>query len=99
MTLPIYIDIDGTLTDKELRGGNPLLNRINMVKDLIKNGQEVIIWTGSGTQYAIDFCKKHEIKPLACLGKPHIAVDDNPTIRPHERIQMFNPETFFGEIK
>lgn len=93
--LPLYIDIDGTLTDKPTRDGNPLQNRIDKVKQLISEGIEVIIWTGSGTKYAMDFCRKYDIKPLAAIGKFQMIIDDNPTIRPKENFKIVSPEIFF----
>ena len=47
MTLPIYIDIDGTLTnDGENANGEPNQDAIGSVRTLICNGWEVVLWSG-----------------------------------------------------
>ena len=96
MGRPTYIDIDGTLTDDGKAGGRPKWSRINRVRQMIAEGKDVVIWSGSGTKYAEEFCRHHQIFPLAALGKPDIAVDDNPNIRPVELIRIQSPDEFFG---
>ena len=103
MSLPIFIDIDGTLThsqtgdpNREKQNGKPNFEMIEKVKNLINRKVEVVVWSGGGTKYAKDFCEKHEIYPLAVIGKPRICVDDNPTIRPKERIKILSPKDFLA---
>ncbi len=93
----IYIDIDGTLTDKGESGGNPIIERIDKVKKLISKGRQVIIWSGGGLQYAQKFCAENDLFPYAALGKPTILIDDNPTIRPIKKIKYFTPNQFIKE--
>lgn len=81
LDFPIYVDIDGTLTDDpEYRRGKPLQRRIDHVRQLIRDGYPVVVWSAGGTDYAREFCRKHSLTPMAALGKPHFAVDDKPTI-------------------
>ncbi len=95
--LPIYIDIDGTLTDKDIKGGNPIQKRIDGVKKLIANGKDVVIWSANGTRYAKWFCQKHDIHPLAILGKPAFCIDDNPRIRP--KLRIIKPNWLENELR
>ncbi len=94
--LPIFVDIDGTLTDTPSRPwGNVIETRLVLLRDLIKSGREVVLWSGGGTNYAIAFAEKYNLNPILCIGKPGIWVDDNPTIRPKERLLIQTPEEFF----
>ena len=91
MSLPIFIDIDGTLTKSDKsRFGDVHQNRIDKVNKLILSGYLIIIWSAGGDDYAKLFCKKHGINPHAAIGKPQFCVDDNPTIRPV--IEVKQPE-------
>ena len=80
--LPVYIDIDGTLTAVGGPGGAPVLERIDRVKQMIKCGVKVVIWSASGTEYARAFADRHDLHPLAVIGKPSYCIDDNPNLRP-----------------
>lgn len=93
---PLYVDIDGTLTDNGNGGGNIIQSRIDYIIRLIKEGHHVIIWSGNGTKYAKDFVAKHNIDCLA-IGKPETCVDDNPDIRPRDKMKIFTPEDFFSD--
>lgn len=98
--LPIFIDIDGTLTDLPTKkGGNVLNDRIDLIKKLISEGHEVVIWSGGGTEYAKQFALLHGLDKVICIGKPSICVDDNPSIRPEERIKVLTPEYFFNLVQ
>lgn len=78
---PIYIDIDGTLTnDPEFAKGSAIPKRIQKVKELIADNVPVIIWSAGGTQYARTFCEMNGLKPLLAVGKPHRCIDDKPLI-------------------
>lgn len=80
--LPIYIDIDGTLTSEpHTRDGPALVGRIEHVRRIISSGVEVVIWSAHGTEYAKAFAKRHRLKVLAAIGKPAFCVDDKPRIR------------------
>jgi len=80
----IYVDIDGTLTDNHAhRAGVPIKERIERVKKLLADGNDVIIWSAGGSNprnYAIEFCREHGIEATAALAKPQIVVDDKPKI-------------------
>ena len=96
MTLPIFIDIDGTLTDSGLRDGKPIRSRIKYVQKLIYRGDPIVLWSASGTEYAKEFARTNQLDDaLAVIGKPKLFVDDNPVIRPIERMQVITPEAFF----
>ncbi len=94
---PTYIDIDGTLTDDGKRGGKPIPSRIAFVQRLLASGTTVVIWSGSGTNYAREFVIDNKLTGAFPIGKPEIAVDDNPNIRPVETIRIRTPEEFFDE--
>lgn len=82
MTLPIYIDIDGTLTDLPNQcGGDAIPERLDAVRKLIDQGHLVVIWSAGGDGYAKRFAKRHNLNVHAALGKPHYCVDDTPTVR------------------
>ncbi len=79
----IYCDIDGTLTqDGENKHGKPVLSRINQLRFLSKRNQ-VILWSGNGKEYAEQFKRRHYLDDCIAIGKPHLIIDDNPTIRPN----------------
>lgn len=82
MSLPIYIDIDGTLTTTPHDGwGEIVEERLDAVKALIEAGELVVIWSARGDEYAKEFVKKHNLKVHAALGKPKYCIDDKPTVR------------------
>lgn len=85
--LPIYIDIDGTLTDSPAPGGNPIENRIERVRQLSRSGTPIVLWSGGGEEYVKQFAMEHKLEVLAMLGKPRLCVDDNPNIRPSFRVE------------
>ena len=93
--LPIFIDIDGTLTDSPSKGGSGLPDRIKSVQAMIGRGVEVVLWSACGTDYVRGFAKKYGLRPIACIGKPDKAVDDRPTIRPAGSMPVVSPEDFF----
>lgn len=95
MKLPIYIDIDGTLTDSGKVGGKVLEERIARVRRLIDSGTEVVVWSNAGTVYARNFCTLHALRCTA-MGKPHFCVDDMPTILKSPGLKVVEPSTFFG---
>jgi hydroxymethylpyrimidine pyrophosphatase-like HAD family hydrolase len=78
MRLPlVYIDIDGTLTESPRKhDGTPKLQALARVRECIASGHKVVIWSGGGAAYARRFCKKHDLHPAMCLGKPQVIVDD-----------------------
>lgn len=93
---PVYVDIDGTLTTAPKSAWGPVIqSRIDRVRELCNQGYQVVLWTGGGTKYAERFAKKHNLPVTACLGKPEACIDDNPDIRPRDRMAIIPPETFF----
>ncbi len=103
---PIFIDIDGTLTDKPNQGGKVLLDRIAYIKRLVKEGRQVVVWSGGGTRYAVEWVQANGLDDLHdefgwdsgdlfAIGKPEVIVDDNPYIRPLGRMLIMSPKDFF----
>lgn len=90
----IFVDIDGTLTKSPCRcWGEPNIEMIALVNQLIDDGHEVVIWSAAGRKYVMDFCDKYGIAgAIAYLGKPNICIDDCPTIRPEESMKIMSPE-------
>ena len=100
MRLPlVYIDIDGTLTESPRKhDGEPRPGALARVRECIASGHKVIIWSGGGSAYVRRFCKKYNLHPWMCLGKPQVIVDDRPMDAlggPH--MQKLDPETFAAE--
>jgi hydroxymethylpyrimidine pyrophosphatase-like HAD family hydrolase len=92
MSLPIFCDIDGTLTNTPTKKwGSPDVRAIACLKQLIKDGHEVVLWSGGGTKYVKEFAEKYDIKPSVCIGKPSMVIDDNSDIRPIQRIKVMSP--------
>ena len=91
---PIFIDIDGTLTDDPEKGnGRPNIDRIQCVKKMVSEGDQIVLGSGRGTEYVKLFANKHKIKNVVCIGKPDKAIDDNPIVR---NFSVINPSEFFG---
>ncbi len=96
MPLPIFIDIDGTLTTVPTKKWGPVIpDRIESVQAMIGRGVEVVLWSGGGTEYVRAFAEKYDLRPSVCIGKPHQMVDDNPTVRPPGRMNIVPPDEFF----
>lgn len=94
----IFCDIDGTLTDSpNSKWGNPILLRIKKLKEL-SLVNTIILWSGNGTKYAKVFKKKYNLTHCLAIGKPHIIIDDNITIRPKWNTLIKNPK-YLQEIK
>lgn len=84
----LYVDIDGTLTDtSQAQWGNPIMPRIEKLRQLIDEGHFVVLWTGAGADYAREFGNRYGINAHHCLAKPDVIVDDNPTIRPRKMVE------------
>ena len=95
---PIYIDIDGTLTDQPVQPwGNALASRLARVRELVAEGRQVVIWSGGGTVYAKAFCKQYGLEGVTAIGKPEAIVDDNPLLRPTGRMSIIAPDEYFKE--
>ena len=98
MPLPIFIDIDGTLTDvPNAMWGSVYPERIAHVLALIESGRQVVLWSGGGADYVRAFAGRYGLRGATCIGKPDQMVDDCPTIRPGGRGARISPEEFFGE--
>lgn len=93
MKLPIFIDIDGTLTlDGEKAWGCPRESAIESVKHMLTRGEEVVFWSARGTTYAKAWAERLGLTgKVTCIGKPSHCYDDNPTIRPGG-LKVFPPE-------
>jgi len=85
--LPIYIDIDGTLTDNPKKSGKPIEARIDKVRRMAQAGIPVVLWSACGEEYVRVFCQKHCLGVHQMLGKPQFCVDDNSEIRPNLKVQ------------
>lgn len=95
---PIFIDIDGTLTQTPgKQWGVPCYDRINVVKALLDDGVSVVLWSGGGTEYAKAFAARYGLQRAICVGKPEYCVDDNPDIRPKSRMPIHDPQDWFGD--
>ena len=94
---PIFIDIDGTLTDLPLKPwGNLIPGRVEHIRRLVAQGYKVVIWSGGGTRYAQEFVKKIGIDDIVtAIGKPEMIVDDDPGMRPKDRMKIISPDEFF----
>lgn len=79
--LPIFIDIDGTLTGAPTSGGDPIQTRVDTVKRMIEDGDEVVLWSAAGSKYAQAFATTHGIQPTAAIGKPEYCIDDTESIK------------------
>lgn len=92
--LPIFIDIDGTLTmDGEKAWGPPRESAIDSLKNLIEGGSEIVLWSGRGTTYAKAWAERLGLTgKVTCIGKPYYCCDDNPEIRPGG-LRVKGPET------
>jgi phosphoserine phosphatase len=89
----IFCDIDGTLTDDpENKWGNPHMDRIQKVRDLISDGKVVVVWSGNGTEYAEAFCAKYEIDARFAIGKPDVYIDDKPKVRAEGKLTHLWPK-------
>jgi hypothetical protein len=96
-----YIDIDGTLTDKQKRWAKPIPARIDRVKAMIGAGMNVIIWSGT-YRYARSWCDKYgftgEHEPYAVLPKPNWMVDNQgPFGKVLGRRQIITPESWMEQ--
>jgi hydroxymethylpyrimidine pyrophosphatase-like HAD family hydrolase len=86
MTCPIYIDIDGTLTNDGDKACAPVVpSRLTRVRKMITAGIPIVIWSATGTSYAKKFCKDYALEGenVTAIGKPKFCVDDCKTIRPN----------------
>ncbi len=92
----IFIDIDGTLTEADRAHAKPILYRVERVKALMRAGNEIVLWSARGRAYAESFAKANGMEGIACVSKPSLLVDDNPTVRPLGSISMVSPQAFFG---
>lgn len=94
----IFCDIDGTLTDDgEHKSGNPLIERIEELRKLSLNNY-VVLWSGNGINYAKEFKAKFELHNCIAIGKPHLIIDDNPTIRPNWYKLIKTPNYLDGKV-
>jgi hypothetical protein len=104
----IFCDIDGILTDDPVeKWGEPHINRIELIKEKIKDGHTVVVWSGNGTQYAESFCKLHGINAKFSIGKPDIYIYDKKGVmysgfehvKPEEMVKINWEERYLVEGK
>lgn len=79
--LPVYIDIDGTLTDKPEGKGTADESRIKIVQRMIEKGTDVVLWSAAGGEYARKFADDNGLDVVAALGKPDYCIDDMTQIK------------------
>lgn len=99
MAQRIFCDIDGTLTDSpSKKWGAPRRERIEALRRALASGDTVVVWSGGGTRYAVEFAQRYALRQAGALaiGKPTVIVDDNPEIRPRQRMPIVTPEEFFA---
>lgn len=98
MSLPIFIDIDGTLTTTPDKAWGPVIAyRIDKIQRLVEEGHEVVLWSAGGSGYAKSFARRVGLGDLVtCIGKPRCIVDDTPYIRPDWEGLKATPDMFFG---
>lgn len=74
----IFVDVDGTLTQKQCARSAfkvpPRQDVLDKVRKLIAEGHEVILWTGN-TEYA-ERVAKHYGLDVTAIGKPQLIVDN-----------------------
>jgi hypothetical protein len=91
----IYCDIDGTLTtDGDVPWSSPKNDVIEQVKNVIKRGAKVVLWSATGRKYATEFAREYEIDAEMCLAKPDYYIDDNPQVRSPVFMKYRSPEQF-----
>lgn len=79
--LPIYIDIDGTLTDKPSGGGEAIKSQVDIVARLIESGNSIVLWSAGGSDYAKGFAEENGLEVDAAIGKPEYCIDDMKAIK------------------
>jgi len=90
----VFCDIDGTLTDKpHSPWGEPNKVRIDILRRLMVDGHDVVLWSANGSDYVEEFAEKYGLFDVkACLGKPDYVIDDKPHLRDEGRITYMKPE-------
>ena len=94
-----FVDIDGTLTDKQRRRSwwkdNRRQDVIDKVLKLADAGHEVILWTGNtGYAQAVSNELNHP-NIIAAVGKPNVIVDNQDNgFRRRLRRAVVTPEEF-----
>lgn len=98
-TMRHFIDIDGTLTySPDTSWGQPRRARIEYVKELVAAGNEVILWSARGTEYAKAFASMHGLKDhVVAIGKPQRIVDDKCDYKPAKGV-TWAANTFFAVV-
>jgi hydroxymethylpyrimidine pyrophosphatase-like HAD family hydrolase len=102
----IYVDIDGTITNKQT-GRSFFKNEIGLREDVIAKvkkyhdeGHEIILWTGNtkyAQQVAAVLLSNYNIKVIAAVGKPDMIID-NEKIRFRRKLKkrVILPEEFLN---
>lgn len=96
----IFVDIDGTITTTPGSGWGPIRQDVlERVRQAIKDGHEVVVWSARGRDYVQEFCAKYKLRPTACISKPDVLVDDfverkGPGFRDAHRLKWLTPQAF-----
>lgn len=93
MTRWIYVDVDGTLTLDGANGdGEPRTSMVRVAQELYSRPDvKLVIWSARGAEYAEEWCRRHEVRADIYLTKPHVCVDDKPTVH-RNKILILDPE-------
>ena len=90
----IFVDIDGTLTTTPMRAWGPVIEaHLAGVREMVKQGHEVVLWSTAGAEYVRQFCQKHALPGVVAVGKPTVVVDDDTKHGPFFR-GRYAPPTF-----
>jgi len=80
--MQIYVDVDGTLTRKDMRNSidnaEPRQELIDKLLALVEEGHSLVLWSTRGRKYAQRAARKFGLPAVACCGKAHIIIDDKP---------------------
>lgn len=69
--IKIAFDVDGTLITQGENGRDiPNYNVIQIYRWFAERGYFMVVWSGSGRDYATTWAEKLGLKPNACLAKP-----------------------------
>jgi len=98
----IFVDIDGTLTDKQRRRSwwkdNRRADVIAKVREAYDAGHEIILWTGNtgyAAKVAVELEAEYGIKVGGAVGKPNLCIDNEQgRLQRRLRRSVITPEEF-----
>lgn len=92
--MTVFVDIDGTLTTTPDGPHGPIRKDVlEAVRKLIHDRHVVVLWSAQGARYANEFARSYGLA-VTCISKPDLCVDDRPTLRPAEKMEIVSPEDF-----